>query len=83
MAPNLERLTKVLTTLLIEYSEEEILEVLDGIPSHYKKVTRKNLEMITSDRPDRFYMKVKGSEEDEQPRPAPESKPPLHRTLSW
>lgn len=82
MAPNLERLTKVLTTLLIEYSEEEILEVLDGIPSHYKKVTRKNLMMMPSDRPDRFYMKVKGNEDDE-PKPTKPERKPLHRSLAW
>lgn len=61
MGPKLERLRRVLTTLLIDYSEEEIEAELAAIPSNYKKLTRKHYSLMPS--PEKVYIKVKGTKD--------------------
>lgn len=43
----MDRLKKILTTLLIDYSEEQILEALEAIPDAYKKENRKHFERVS------------------------------------
>lgn len=58
MSPNLERLRKILTTLLIDYSEEEIEATLAEIPSNYKRITRKHMALMAPEQ--KIYIKIKG-----------------------
>lgn len=75
MAPNTERLRKILTTLLIDFSEEEVIQALEELPDHYKKVTRKNLVVV---QPVKVFIEVKGMVKE--PR---EKRPPIHKQLRW
>ena len=71
MEKSLDRLRKILTTLLIDYSEEEIQTELEKLPDHYKKVTREHFSNVTEQK---IFIKVKGIEHEpavprsEQPR---------------
>lgn len=78
--PNLERLQKILVTLLIDYSEEEIQAELENIPTNYKKINRKHLEMIPREEV-RVFIKPKGIVRE--PREQRPKRQPIHKSLDW
>ncbi len=61
MAQKLDRLRKILTTLLIDYSEEEIQTELEKLPDYYKRVTREHYTNVTEQK---IFIKVKEVENE-------------------